>query len=269
LTRPYPALFIGHGSPMQAIEHSRFSQAWRELGERLPRPRAILVISAHWYIEGTGVTAMSKPRTIHDFYGFPPALYECRYPAPGAPALAAQIRQLLSPTAVMLDQEWGLDHGAWSVLLHLFPAADLPVVQLSLDAMRASAGHYELGRRLGALRDEQVLILGSGNVVHNLRLLARGADAAIPAWASAYNDAVRAAVLRADHASLIDYPHLDAAAAQAVPTPEHYLPLLYVLGAQRPGESCSVPIDGMDLGTISMLSVLIGDLPDYSTVQKQ
>jgi 4,5-DOPA dioxygenase extradiol len=269
LNRPYPALFVGHGSPMQAIEHSRFSRAWRELGERLPRPRAILVISAHWYIEGTGVTAMPKPRTIHDFYGFPPALYECRYPAPGAPELAAQIKQLLSPTAVMLDHEWGLDHGAWSVLLHLFPAADVPVVQLSIDAMRASAGHYELGRRLGALRDEQVLILGSGNVVHNLRLLARGADAAIPAWASAYNDAVRAAVLRADHASLIDYAHLDDAAAQAVPTPEHYLPLLYVLGAQRPGEPCSLPIDGMDLGTISMLSVLIGDLPGHSTVQKQ
>src|SRR5271156_1039694 len=264
-----PALFIGHGSPMLAIEPGAYTDGWAQLAQEMPRPRAILVISAHWYIEGTGVTAMSEPRTIHDFYGFPPALYQCRYPAPGAPALAAQIKQMLSPTAVMLDQEWGLDHGAWSVLLHLFPAADVPVVQLSLDAMRASAGHYELGRRLGALRDEQVLILGSGNVVHNLRLLARGTDAASPAWASAYNDAVRAAVLRADHASLIDYPHLDAAAAQAVPTPEHYLPLLYVLGAQRPGESCSVPIDGMDLGTISMLSVLIGALPDHSIVQKQ
>jgi 4,5-DOPA dioxygenase extradiol len=188
----HPALFIGHGSPMQAIEPSRFTAAWQLLGRELPRPRAILAVSAHWYGRGTAVTAQARPRTIHDFYGFPPALYALQYPAPGAPQLAARLATLLAPTAVRLDAEWGLDHGSWSVLRYLYPQADIPVIQLSLDASLSGPQHYALAQRLAPLRDEGVLVLGSGNVVHNLRLLQFDPAASAPPWALSFNAAVRA-----------------------------------------------------------------------------
>jgi 4,5-DOPA dioxygenase extradiol len=252
-----PALFLGHGSPMQAIEPSRFSAAWEQLGRELPRPRAILAVSAHWYGRGTAVTAQPMPRTIHDFYGFPPALYALQYPAPGEPRLAARVAALLAPTAVRLDEEWGLDHGSWSVLRYLYPRADIPVIQLSLDASLSGPQHYALAQRLAPLRDEGVLVLGSGNVVHNLRMLQFDAAATAPPWALSFNAAVRAGVQSGRHAALAAYESLDAGAALSVPTPEHYLPLLYVLALARAGDAASMPIDGMDLGSISMLSVLI------------
>jgi 4,5-DOPA dioxygenase extradiol len=253
----HPALFLGHGSPMQAIEPSRFTAAWEQLGRELPRPRAILAVSAHWYGRGTAVTAQARPRTIHDFYGFPPALYALQYPAPGEPLLAARVAALLAPTAVRLDAEWGLDHGAWSVLRYLYPRADIPVIQLSLDASLSGPQHYALAQRLAPLRDEGVLVLGSGNVVHNLRMLQFDPAAMAPPWAVSFNAAVRAGLQAGRHDALAAYESLDAGAALSVPTPEHYLPLLYVLALARAGDAVSMPIDGMDLGSISMLGVLI------------
>jgi 4,5-DOPA dioxygenase extradiol len=258
MSKLHPALFLGHGSPMLAIEPSRYGAAWQELGRTLPRPRAILAVSAHWYIRGSAVTAQSQPRPIHDFYGFPPALYAVQYPAPGDPQLAARVAELLAPTAVRLDEEWGLDHGTWSVLRHLYPDADIPVVQLSIDARLSGPQHYALAQRLAPLRDEGVLVLGSGNVVHNLRMLQFDAAAAAPAWAKDFNAAVRAAVQGGRHAQLAAYESLDAGAAMSVPTPEHYLPLLYVLALQRPGEIAGMPLDGIELGAISMLCVQLG-----------
>jgi 4,5-DOPA dioxygenase extradiol len=262
-----PALFIGHGSPMNAIEPTPFTAAWRRLGLQLPTPRAVLCISAHWYTRGTGVTAMAQPRTIHDFYGFPPELYQCQYAAPGDTALAARVQQLLQPTPVLADQDWGFDHGAWSVLLHLLPAARVPVVQLSIDAELSAAQHYALARRLAPLRAEGVLILGSGNVVHNLRRMQRSPDAAAFDWATSFNTTVRDAVLSRDHAALTDLSRYGAAAQHSVPTPEHYLPLLYVLAQQDDADSATIPVDGIDMGAISMLSVLIAGA--QSAPQKQ
>jgi len=253
-----PTLFIGHGSPLLAIEANDYAGGWRTLGSLLPGPRAILAISAHWYTHGSAVTAMQLPRTIHDFYGFPPALYACQYPAPGAPELASHVQSLLAPDVVHADHEWGLDHGTWSVLLHMYPQAKIPVLQLSINADLPPARHYALGQRLAPLRDQGVLLLGSGNVVHNLRRMQRQPHAAALPWASEFNAIVREAVLRHDHASLMDYQRHGVAARESVPTPEHYLPLLYVLGARSDGESVSIPIDGIDMGAISMMSVLIG-----------
>jgi 4,5-DOPA dioxygenase extradiol len=253
-----PVLFVGHGSPMQAIEPNRHTALWAQLGRELPRPRAILCVSAHWYTRGTAVTTAARPRTIHDFYGFPAELYRCQYPAPGSPDLAARVQTLLAPDTVHgVDDDWGLDHGSWSVLLYMYPEADVPVVQLSIDGSRPAADHYDLGRRLAPLRNEDVLILGSGNVVHNLRAMQRDAAAPAAALAIEFNDAVRGAVLARDHAMLIDYPRLGRAAAFSVPTPDHYLPLLYVLGAGTDADSITLPADGIDLGSISMLSVLL------------
>ena len=261
-TTPTPALFIGHGSPMNAIEDTRWSRAWRELGttlrENYPRPKAILVISAHWMTPGVGVTAMAQPQTIHDFGGFPDALFAMQYPAPGAPELAQRIQQLLAPEAVSLDQSWGLDHGAWSVLVHLFPDADIPVVQLSLDLAQPNHFHYALGQALRPLRDEGVLILGSGNVVHNLRLIQWQGGQSAPAWSARVEQRVMECLRNGDHAALIDYPNLDPQAMLAIPTSEHYLPLLYIAGLQLEGETPHFPIQGIDLGTISMLSVGFG-----------
>ena len=258
MQRRYPALFIGHGSPLQAIEPSLYTTAWEQLGRSLPRPRAIVVVSAHWVTNGTAVTTATLPATIHDFYGFPAALYQLQYPARGDAALAAQLQGLLAPTQVRADTEWGLDHGSWSVLRYMYPAADIPTIQLSIDATLAPRAHYQLGRHLSALRDAGVLILGSGNVVHNLRALQSSAAAPALAWAAEFNDAVRAAVLAGDHQTLIDYQTMGSAAQLSVPTAEHYLPLLYVLGTQSGADAVSIPIDGIDLGAISMLSVQLG-----------
>lgn len=255
---PFPALFIGHGTPMHAIEPGPYPQAWRQLGLRLPRPQAILAISAHWYTRGTAVTAMTQPRTIHDFGGFPPELFACQYPAPGDPALAARVRALLAPLPVHADHGWGLDHGSWSVLLHMYPQADIPVLQLSIDGTRPAAAHHAIGRALRPLRNEGVLLLGTGNIVHNLRAMTRVADAPALEPARQFDALVRDAILRGDDAALIDYATAGPAARFSVPTPEHYLPLLYILGARHDGEALDVPIDGIEMGSLSMLSVQVG-----------
>jgi 4,5-DOPA dioxygenase extradiol len=254
-----PALFFGHGSPMNTLARNRYTDAWRRLGESLPTPKAILAVSAHWLTRGTAVTAMARPRTIHDFGGFPRELFEVQYPAPGDPQLAERVRGLLAPVDVQLDQDWGLDHGTWSVLAHVFPDADVPVVQLSLDARQAPRWHYELGARLAPLRAEGVLIVASGNVVHNLGSMRWSDDTPAYDWATRFNDRVRSALASGDHDRLIDYGALGDDARLSVPTPEHYLPLLYVVAQQQAGEALSLPIDGIEYGSIGMLAVVVGD----------
>lgn len=254
-----PAIFFGHGSPLNALQLNEWTRGWAALGQSLPKPCAIVSVSAHWYGSGTAVTAMAAPATIHDFGGFPPELYEVSYPAPGDPGLARRVATLLQPTAVELDHEWGLDHGTWSVLRHLFPHADVPVIQLSIDARQPPAFHFELGRRLTSLRDAGILVMGSGNIVHNLHLYAWGRYQAEPFdWALRFDTEVRSLLTGANDAALIDYESLGADAALAVPTPDHYLPFLYVLGQRTPGEQVSFPVEGIDGGSISMLTVRIG-----------
>jgi 4,5-DOPA dioxygenase extradiol len=251
-----PALFIGHGSPMNAIEDSEFSRAWAEVARSLPRPRAVLCVSAHWETPGTRVTAMEQPQTIHDFHGFPRPLFEKRYPAPGSPELARMTQEMLRESHVELDKEWGLDHGAWSVLCRMFPEADVPVVQLSLDQRKPPALHYELGRELRALRKEGVLILGSGNMVHNLREIA-WEDMAYD-WALEFDARMEDLILSGDHKAIIDYTKLGRSARLAVPTLEHYLPLLYVLGAQDKVDRVGFFTEKVTLGSMSMRSVRLG-----------
>lgn len=255
-----PAIFLGHGSPMNALAENAWTRAWATLGAGLtPRPRAVLAISAHWYVAGTAVTAMRAPRTIHDFGGFPRELFAVRYPAPGDPALAARVAELLAPIAVVADQSWGLDHGTWSVLRHVFPQADIPVVQLSIDETRPPGFHYELGTRLRPLRDEGVLIVGSGDVVHNLEAYAWGRRPAQPYdWALRFESTVRELITAHAHSQLIDYPSLGPDAHLSIPTPEHYLPVLYVLGASEPHEPVAFPVEGIDGGSVSMLAVQCG-----------
>jgi len=250
-------MFLGHGSPMNTFADNRYTQAWAKLGATLARPRAILAISAHWYVGGTAVTAMEKPRTIHDFGGFPKALFDFQYPAAGEPQLAQRVRKLLEPLDAGLDEAWGLDHGTWSVLAHVYPKADIPVVQLSMDATQPPSFHYELGRKLAPLRDEGVLIFGSGNVVHNLRAIRREDDAPAFDWAERFEARVRTAIEKRDHAALVAYEKTGEDARLAVPTPEHYLPLLYIL-ALRGDEPASFPVEGIQNASISMLSVQIG-----------
>jgi 4,5-DOPA dioxygenase extradiol len=251
-----PALFVGHGSPTNAIEDNEFSRSWAEAGSALPRPQAILCVSAHWETQGTYVTAMRKPKTIHDFAGFPQALFEMQYPAPGSPALARLACATIHETKVRLDQEWGLDHGAWSVLSRMFPAADIPVVQLSLDRGREPEAHYELARDLRALRKRGVLILGSGNLVHNLGRLV-WQDTAYD-WALEFDERVKRLIASGDHDAIIQYQRLGQAARLAVPTNEHFLPLLYILALQERNEAIRFFTEKVTLGTISMRSVWIG-----------
>ncbi len=259
MASPMPVIFFGHGNPMNAIQQNVYTEAWRRIARTIPRPRAILCVSAHWYVPGVFVTAAAAPRTIHDFGGFPQELYEVRYPAPGDPALAIRIQELLTPLPVGLDQEWGLDHGTWSVLCHVYPAADIPVVQLSIDETKPAAFHYELGRRLTALRDEGVLIVGSGNLIHNLRAYAWDRRPVQPLeWAVRFETGVRKLLLTGKHAPLITYAEWGQDAMLAAPTPDHYLPLLYVIALQRENEAISFPVEGFEGGSISMLSVQIG-----------
>jgi 4,5-DOPA dioxygenase extradiol len=254
-----PALFLGHGNPMNAIEQNAYTAAWARIGQSMPRPKAIVIVSAHWYLPGTLVTAMERPRTIHDFGGFPRALYEVTYPAPGDPALARQVQSLLAPLDVGLDDRWGLDHGTWSVLLHLYPEADVPVVQLSIDETQPASFHYEIGRRLAPLRDEGILIAGSGNVIHNLHTYAWGRHPVEPFdWALRFEAQARALIESGDHRPLVDYESLGRDAMLSAPTPDHYLPLLYVLGTRRDGEPATFPVEGIDGGSVSMLAVRIG-----------
>lgn len=250
-----PAIFIGHGNPMHAIEDSTFSHLWTTIGRALPRPRAILCISAHWETIGTRVTAMDRPRTLHDFAGFPQALFDVKYPAPGSPALAGKV-QSLANTPVTLDYDWGLDHGAWSVLCRLFPAADVPIVQLSLDSTKTLAAHYALGQSLRALRNQGVLIVGSGNIVHNLGAVV-WKDTAYD-WALRFDEQIKHWILAGDHTAILHFDRLGAAARLAVPTSEHYLPLLYCLAQQEPGETVTFFAETVTLGAIGMRSLLIG-----------
>jgi 4,5-DOPA dioxygenase extradiol len=258
MSQRLPALFVGHGSPMNAIEDNADSRAWHELAAALPRPKAILAISAHWVTAGVAVTAMARPETIHDFYGFPRRLAECQYPAPGDPELARRVASLLAPEPVTLDQDWGLDHGAWSVLLHLFPAADVPVLQLSLNGREGGAWHLALARRLKPLRDEGVLILGSGNVVHNLGRMDWARPEGGYDWAVRFNEATREALVSGDLASLAGRAFPEDAASDAglaVPTPEHYLPLLYIAALREPGEAMTFFNDRIEFGAIGMLGM--------------
>jgi 4,5-DOPA dioxygenase extradiol len=254
-----PAIFFGHGNPLNALQTNKYTTAWSTIGQTIRKPKAILCVSAHWYIPGTFVTAMTRPRTIHDFGGFPRELFEVRYPARGNPELAYQVRELLAPVKVGLDHSWGLDHGTWSVLCHVFPNADVPVVQLSIDETQPAPFHYELARRLQTLRDEDVLVIGSGNLVHNLHTYAWGEHAAEPfEWAVRFEEEVMSYLLAADHLPVVAYEALGRDALLSVPTPEHYLPLLYVIALQRRGDQITFPVKGVDGGSISMLSVQVG-----------
>jgi 4,5-DOPA dioxygenase extradiol len=252
-----PAVFIGHGNPMNAITDTPFSRAWQVLGKALPRPLAIVAISAHWFVDTTAVTVAPNPQMIYDFGGFPAPLYEVQYPAPGDPQLAADIAQMLAPLPVALDTEWGFDHGAWSVLVHTHPEADVPVIQLAIDARQPAAFHFDLGKRLAPLRERGILLLGSGNIVHNLRRAQwqpGGGDTY--EWAARFDEYVRDAILAHDDAALIDYlDHPDGRVC--APTPDHYLPLLYIAGARQASDTSTFPIEGMDMGSISMRSLLL------------
>ena len=254
-----PVLFLGHGNPMNALQRNRYTGAWSAIGVEVPRPSAVLCVSAHWYVRGTALTANAAPPTIHDFDGFPPELYQVQYPAPGDPRLARRVQKLLSPLNVELAETWGLDHGAWSVLKHVYPEADVPVVQLSIDETQAARFHYEIGQRLAPLRDENVLIVGSGNLVHNLHAYSWGRHAAEPyPWALAFERRARECLMAGEHAALVDYQNLELEALLSVPTPDHYLPLLYAIGAGGEGDPIAFPAEGIDGGSISMLAVRIG-----------
>ena len=254
-----PAIFFGHGNPMNAIGHNGYTEAWQRIGEQTLRPKAVLSISAHWYVPETGVTISTNPRTIHDFGGFPRELYQVQYPAPGDPALARHVQQLLAPLDVRLDDSWGLDHGTWSVLKHVYPAADIPVVQLSIDETRPASFHFDLARKLAPLRDEGVLIAGSGNIVHNLHTYAWGRHPQEPYdWALRFEAMAREMMQTGEFAPLINYEKLGRDAALSIPTPDHYLPLLYVLATKQQRESVRFPIEGVDGGSISMLAVQVG-----------
>jgi 4,5-DOPA dioxygenase extradiol len=255
-----PAIFFGHGNPMNAITANPYSEAWRRIGEDLPRPKAILAISAHWYLPRTRVTISTSPRTIHDFGGFPHELYEVQYAAPGDPELARRLQKMLAPLEVTLDDSWGLDHGTWMVLRHVFPRADVPIVQLSIDEAQPAFFHFELGRRLAPLRDEEILIVGSGNLVHNLHAYAWGRHLPAPYdWAVDFETDARQMIEAGEDKALIDYEKLGPHALLSIPTPDHFLPLLYVLATRQEGEAASFPVGGIDGGSVSMLSVRIGD----------
>jgi 4,5-DOPA dioxygenase extradiol len=244
---------------MNAVSKNFYTDSWAAIGNSIPRPKAILCVSAHWYLPGTAVTAMSSPRTIHDFGGFPRELYQVEYPAPGSPELAKRVQELLAPLPVHLDQDWGLDHGTWSVLCHVFPHADIPVVQLSIDETRPAQFHYELAKLLHPLRDEGVLIIGSGNLIHNLHTYAWGKHEVGPFdWAVRFERLARELLLKGDDAPLVQYELLGRDALLAAPTPDHYLPLLYVIALRRDGEAVSFPVEGFDGGSISMLTVQVG-----------
>jgi 4,5-DOPA dioxygenase extradiol len=253
-----PAVFIGHGSPMNALEANRYTDSWATFAATIPRPRAILCVSAHWFINASAVTAMAEPRTIHDFFGFPQALFDMRYSAPGSPELANQIVDVAEPIWIGLDQDsWGLDHGAWSVLARMYPDADIPVVQLSLDASKAQQHHFDIGMRLDALRNDGVLVVCSGNIVHNLpmvnpALAEQGFD-----WAERFDTRVREILMTGTSDELLGLPN-DPDYALAVPTPDHYLPLLYLGGiAEAASARADVIIDGYAYGSLSMTSLVV------------
>lgn len=254
-----PAIFFGHGNPMNALADNEYTRAWGEIGRSIPKPKAVLCISAHWYIPGVAVTAMERPRTIHDFGGFPQELFEVEYPAPGSPELANRVNEVLGGEAVIDSGRWGLDHGTWSVLVHVFPKADVPIVQLSIDETKPAEWHYEFAKSLAPLRDEGVLIIGSGNLVHNLHTYAWGRhDVDAFDWAARFDQKARELISAGDHEPLVDYESLGKDAMLAAPTPDHYLPLLYILALQRDGDGVTFPVEGFDGGSISMTTVRVG-----------
>jgi 4,5-DOPA dioxygenase extradiol len=257
---PMPAIFFGHGNPLNAIRQNHYTEAWANIGASIPRPQAILCVSAHWYFPATAVTGMLQPRTIHDFGGFPPELYQVEYPAPGSPDLARRVRELLSLVPVGIDERsWGLDHGTWCVLRHVFPQADIPVVQLSIDETKPPQFHYDLAKSLAPLRDEGVLVMGSGNLVHNLHTYAWGRHEVEPFdWAVRFETLARELLVNGNDTPLIDYEILGRDAMLSAPTPDHYLPLLYVIGLRRPDDRVTFPVEGFDGGSISMLTVQVG-----------
>lgn len=256
-----PVFFMGHGSPMNGIENNAFSRKWAEAARNTSTPRAVLCISAHWLTKGTLVTAMASPPTIHDFGGFPQELYQVKYPAPGNPQLAHEIRNMIESTHTGLDHDWGLDHGAWTVIRHMYPDARIPVLQLSIDYHQPGEFHYRLARELQSLRRKGVLIIGSGNMVHNLRMVAFD-KLAVPGfgydWAKEMQHIFREKILNADHKSLMDYESLGAAARMAIPTPDHYWPLIYTLGLQESGDPVELFNDELVGGSITMTSVRFG-----------
>jgi len=256
-TPPMPVLFVGHGNPMNAITDNEFSRGWRAAGRALPKPRAVLCISAHWETRGTYVTAMGAPQTIHDFGGFPKELYEVEYPAPGDPALAEETKAQVKETGVALDFEWGLDHGCWSVMKHIFPDADVPIIQLSLDRTKPPRWHFDLSRELSALRRRGVLIAGSGNMVHNLGMIDWDAKGGLD-WAMEANDQLKNLITGNESDMLVNYRSLSREVQMGVPTPEHYLPLLYALSLRGEREAVSFFNDKTELGAISMTSFRIG-----------
>jgi 4,5-DOPA dioxygenase extradiol len=256
-----PALFVGHGSPMNGIEDTEFSRRWTQMAKEIPTPKAVLVVSAHWFTRGTKITAMDFPKTIHDFGGFPPELFAVQYPAPGHPALAKETAALLHSAHVELDHDWGLDHGTWTIVRHMYPDANIPVLQLSIDYTKGPQYHYDLAKELHALRKKGVLIIGSGNMVHNLRMVAwdklNETEYAFD-WAKTANDKFKALIQEGDHQPLINYSSLGKEALLAVPTPEHYLPLLYTLGLKTAKDNVSFFNDKAIAGSLTMTSVKLG-----------
>jgi 4,5-DOPA dioxygenase extradiol len=255
-----PALFIGHGSPMNAIDDNEFSKKWEEIGKTLPKPEAILCLSAHWETKGTFVTAMQKPATIHDFGGFPKELFEVQYPADGSPSLANETKSLITKAEVGLDDKWGLDHGCWSVVCHLYPDADIPVIQMSLDYYQTPQYHYELAKELSALRKKGILILGSGNIVHNLGMVAwdrLNSKEFGYEWAIEANEKMKKYIIQNEHDQLINFRSQGKAYNLAIPTPEHYLPLLYVLALKEESENVTFFNDKLIAGSLSMTSLKI------------
>ena len=255
-TPRFPVLFVGHGSPMNAIEQNAYVAGWKSLGASLPTPNAILAVSAHWLTEGTKVHIAKHPRTIHDFYGFPEELYNLRYECSGAPEFAQATSDVLAPTIVANDTEWGLDHGTWVVLRHMYPEANIPVFQLSIDVARSHRAHYDLATQLRPLREKGVLVIGSGNIVHNLGRIAWD-PAVLPfAWADEFDQRAKLLLEIGDNDSLIDYEKLGDSATLAIPTPDHYWPLIYTLGLKEKGDQVSFPVEGIAHGSISMRAVL-------------
>ena len=259
MVRVMPALFLGHGNPMNAIQTNHYTESWCRIAQSIPRPKAILAISAHWYSPDTAVTGSPFPKTIHDFGGFPSELYNVAYPAPGSPALARKVQKLLASLNVRFDEHRGLDHGTWSVLCHLFPDADIAIVQLSIDETMSPELHYEFGKLLQPLRDDGVLIVGSGNLVHNLHAYAWGDEHAQPFdWAVRFEQEARKLMIEGRDRELVDYRRMGSDARLSVPSPDHFLPLLYILGLRRKNEQVSFPVEGIEGGSLSMLSVRMG-----------
>ena len=253
-----PVLFVGHGSPMNAVEENRYTNTWKEIAAGMPRPACILCVSAHWYTRGTRIMAQDKPKTIHDMYGFPDELYQIFYPAPGSPATALAAKSLINRETA-LDDSWGIDHGAWSVLVHMYPGRDIPVFQLSVDALAPPETHYQIGRELAPLRKEGVLILGSGNVVHNLRMVDWHMEGQGFDWAHQFDDFIRQSILTGQHDSVVNYQAQGDTARLAVPTPDHFYPLLYPLGAAEEGETVRVFNSHCEMGSLSMTGYLWGN----------